>query len=44
VNKERELEGIVSIDDVDLSQSRDGDVVSLGDVLRAVQASQSIAA
>jgi CBS domain-containing protein len=44
VNKDRKLEGIISIDDVDLSQSRDGDVVSLGDVLRAVQASQSIAA
>jgi CBS domain-containing protein len=44
VNEERRLEGIVSIDDVDFSESRDGDMVSLGDVLRAVQASQSIAA
>jgi len=49
LNSDRRLEGLVSIGDVsighvDLSQSRDGDVVSLGDVLRAVQASQSIAA
>ena len=44
VNDQRRLEGIVSIDDVDFSESRDGDMVSLGDVLRAVQASQSIAA
>lgn len=44
VEADRRLVGIVSIGDVDFSQSHDGDVVSLGDVLRAVQVSQSIAA
>jgi CBS domain-containing protein len=44
VNEERMLEGIVSIDDIVLYEPGDGDAVTLGDVLRAMQTSQSIAA
>lgn len=44
VNEARMLEGIVSMDDIVLREPGDGDAVSLGDVLRAMQASQSIAA
>lgn len=44
VNEERMLEGIVSMDDIVLREPGDGEAVSLGDVLRAMQASQSIAA
>jgi CBS domain-containing protein len=44
VNEERMLEGIISIDDIVLNEPGNGDAVSLGDVLRAMQTSQSIAA
>jgi CBS-domain-containing membrane protein len=44
VDEERRLQGVVSIEDVGFSESRESDTVSLGDVLRAMQATHSLAA